>query len=134
MKIGELSKRSGCSVQTIRYYEKEGLLASKSRSEGNFRLYDQVAESQLMFVKRCRNFGLSLKEIKELLMLSQQPKSRCDQVNEMIDAHIKQVDERIEELTSLAEHLGQLRENCSEERTVEKCGIIKNLSYDGIPN
>lgn len=55
MKIGELSKVTGCSVQTIRHYEKEHLIASAERSEGNFRLYDEAAVEQLLFIKQCRS-------------------------------------------------------------------------------
>ena len=57
IKIGELSKVTGCSVQTIRHYEKEQLIASAERSEGNFRLYDEVAVEQLLFIKHCRSLA-----------------------------------------------------------------------------
>ena len=67
MKIGELAKLTGCSVQTIRYYEKEHLLESKNRSEGNFRLYDSSAVEQLMFIKHCRSLDLALYEVRELI-------------------------------------------------------------------
>lgn len=73
IKIGELSKVTGCSVQTIRHYEKEQLIASAERSEGNFRLYDEVAVEQLLFIKHCRSLDLSLPEIRQLLGLSRSP-------------------------------------------------------------
>lgn len=63
MKIGQLSKVSGCSIQTIRYYEKEGLLNLPSRSEGNFRLYDDRALKELEFVKHCRSLDIPLADI-----------------------------------------------------------------------
>lgn len=127
MKIGELAKRSECSIQAIRHYEKEGLLQSSSRSEGNFRLYDDAAVERLMFIRRCRSLDLSLHEVKHLLSLSQAPTGTCREVNEMVDEHIKQVEDRIAELQSLQRQLQDLRSNCSENRTVEDCGIIKNL-------
>ena len=71
MKIGELAKLTGCSVQTIRYYEKEKLLKSKTRSEGNFRLYDASAVEQLMFIKHCRSLDLALSEVRQLIELNQ---------------------------------------------------------------
>ncbi len=132
MKIGELAKRSGCSVQTIRHYEREGLLSSTARSEGNFRLYDQYAEERLMFIKRCRNLDLSLPEVKHLLALSQARGSACSEVNNMVEQHIQQVEERISELQSLRFQLHELRENCSENRTVEECGIIRNLAQQRV--
>ncbi len=127
LKIGELAKRSGCSIQTIRYYEREGLLSSSARSDGNFRLYDHQAEERLMFIKRCRSLDLSLPEVRHLLTLSQAPGSTCGEVNEMVDQHIQQVEERIDELQSLHRQLHDLRNNCSENRTVEDCGIIRSL-------
>lgn len=127
MKIGELAKRSRCSVQTIRYYEKEGLLSSASRSEGNFRLYNEQAEERLMFIKRCRGLDLSLAEVKQLLLLSSSEESACDEVNQLVDRHISQVEERIEELQGLYDQLKGLRGNCTENLTVKQCGIINDL-------
>lgn len=128
MKIGELAKRTDCSVQTIRHYEKEQLIASVERSEGNFRLYDEAAVEQLLFIKHCRSLDLSLPEIRQLMGLSRSPSAQCDDVNRMIDAHIDQVEARIQELTKLNEQLRMLRRSCSNRRTVEQCGILRNLS------
>lgn len=128
MKIGELAKLTGCSVQTIRYYEKESLLASRKRSEGNFRLYDQSAVDQLMFIKHCRSLDLALSEIRQLIKLNQSPGTVCDDVNNMIDSHIDQVEQRMTELRELRQHLISLRGSCPDNRTVEKCGILRNLS------
>ena len=107
MKIGELSKVTGCSVQTIRHYEKEHLIASAERSEGNFRLYDEAAVEQLLFIKHCRSLDLSLPEIRQLLALNRSPGAQCDDVNRMMDRHIEQVEARIQELTKLNEQLGR---------------------------
>ncbi len=128
VKIGELAKLTGCSVQTIRYYEKEALLASTQRSEGNFRLYDKTAIKQLMFIKHCRSLDLSLSEIRQLLTLSDSPETQCNEINRMIDIHILQVKERIQELTQLQHQLKALRNSCSSDRTIEQCGILQNLS------
>ncbi len=128
MKIGELAKLSGCSVQTIRYYEKKGLLASSQRSEGNFRLYNAVAADQLMFIKQCRSLDLALSEIRQLLELNRSPDTQCNDVNRMIESHIVQVDQRIEELQKLHHQLTLLRTSCSSDRTIETCGILQNLS------
>ncbi|WP_018416577.1 Cd(II)/Pb(II)-responsive transcriptional regulator [Teredinibacter turnerae] len=127
MKIGELAKRSGCSIQTIRYYEKEGLVTSAARSEGNFRLYDQQVLERLTFVKHCRSLDLSLAEIRQLQALIHSPNEQCNDVNRMIDSHIVQVEERIQELTKLCSQLKALRGQCSDEKTVEQCGILRGL-------
>lgn len=128
MKIGELAKVTDCSVQAIRHYEKEGLLVAGQRSEGNFRLYDEAAIEQLLFIKRCRRLDLSISEIRKLLNLRYLGGERCEDANRVIDAHIQQVEVRIQELTGLLQQLKALRSSCSDNRTVEQCGILKKLS------
>lgn len=132
MKIGELAKLTGCSVQTIRYYEAEKLLPSTRRSEGNFRLYDAASAEQLVFIRLCRGLDLSLSEIRQLLILKRSPNAQCDDVNRMIEVHIQQVESRIRELTQLNEMLKALRGRCSDQRTVEQCGILQTLSSNQI--
>ena len=132
MKIGELAKLTGCSVQTIRYYEAEKLLPSTRRSEGNFRLYDGASAEQLVFIKLCRGLDLSLSEIRQLLILKRSPNAQCDEVNRMIEVHIQQVESRIRELTQLNEMLKALRGRCSDQRTIEQCGILQTLSSNQI--
>ena len=128
MKIGEIANLTGCSVQTIRFYEKEGLLESQRRSDGNFRLYDETAVEQLNFIRHCRSLDLSLPEIRQLIDLRGSPEARCDEVNQMIDRHIDQVEERIKELDGLMRQLVELRSHCASDRTVEQCGILNDLS------
>ncbi len=128
MKIGELSKITGCSIQTIRYYEKEDLLPCAMRSEGNFRLYNKEVLKQLLFIKHCRNLDISLPEIKQLIDLKQKPKSDCSDINEMINQHIKQVDARIEELNELKSNLLSLYQKCSTGNVIQDCGILKGLN------
>jgi Cd(II)/Pb(II)-responsive transcriptional regulator len=134
VQIGELAKLTGCSVQTIRYYEKQNLLESTARSEGNFRLYDASAVEQLMFIKHCRSLDLALSEVRQLIELNQSPDMHCDDVNSMIDNHIEQVEQRMTELERLRQHLTSLRDSCSTNRTVEECGILKNLSAKQLEN
>ncbi len=128
MKIGKLATLCGCSVQAIRHYEKEGLLVSSGRSEGNFRLYDESAIDQLMFIKHCRTLDLSLVEIRQLVELNRSPGKECDSVNQMIDRHIEQVERRTRELKKLQRQLKILRDSCSSSRTIGQCGILQNLS------
>jgi Cd(II)/Pb(II)-responsive transcriptional regulator len=128
MKIGKLAKLTGCSVQAIRYYEKENLLRSTQRSEGNFRLYDESHVDQLSFIRLCRGLDLSLSEIRQLLSLKSSPGAQCDEVNRMMEAHIQQVETRIRELMQLNGQLKSLRRHCSDQQTVERCGILQSLS------
>lgn len=130
MKIGELAKITDCSIQTIRYYEKEQLLCSITRTEGNFRVYDKSSIKQLMFIKQCRSLDLTLAEIRQLLELNRTPNIKCKTVNMMINTHIQQVEKRIDELVNLRTQLVSLGKSCSTDRTVEQCGILQNLSDD----
>ena len=128
MKIGELAKLTACSVQTIRYYEKEGLLDSIKRSEGRYRLYDNHAIKQLIFIKHCRSLGITLSEIRQLIYLRDSPETTCNNVNALVDRHNKQVDLRIKELKELKRQLYILRRKCTIGRSVKDCGILLELS------
>lgn len=128
MKIGELAKLTACPIQTIRYYEKEGLLDSVKRSEGGYRLYDNRAIRQLMFIKHCRNLDITLSEIRLLIELRDSPETTCSNVNALIDKHSKQVDLRIKELKALKRQLETLRQTCTSGRAIKDCGILLELS------
>lgn len=127
MKIGGLSKKSGCSVQTIRYYEKEGLLSNPERSEGNFRLYSNKTLKELVFVKHCRSLDISLTDIKQLIELKNKPKESCAGINKLIEHQLDLVNQRMKELKALKTDLQQMVNSCTTEKTIEACGIIKSL-------
>ncbi|MGB1200301.1 MAG: Cd(II)/Pb(II)-responsive transcriptional regulator [Cognaticolwellia aestuarii] len=127
MKIGKLSKVSGCSIQTIRYYEKENLISNPNRSEGNFRLYDNNSLKELEFVKHCRSLDIPLSDIKRLIELKQSPEESCSSVNTLIDDQLKLVNQRIIELKSLKKELQIMASSCSSDNNIDQCGIIKSL-------
>lgn len=127
MKIGELSKTSGYSVQTIRYYEKEGLLSDPDRTEGNFRLYSNKAFKELEFVKHCRSLDIPLNDIKRLIELKNKPEESCSSVNALIDQQLELVNQRMKELKALKAELQQMASTCGSGGTIEACGIIKSL-------
>ena len=127
MKIGELAQASQCSVETIRFYEKEGLLPNPARTEGNFRIYGTAHLQRLRFVRNCRVLDMSHGEIRALLHLADQPAESCSAVNAVFDDHIAHVDERIAELASLKEQLVSLRERCQTEQATDACGILQGL-------
>ena len=127
MKIGQLAKVSGCSIQTIRYYEKEGLLNPPSRSEGNFRLYDAKALKELEFVKHCRSLDIPLSDVKTLVELKNKPEESCSTVNNLISNQLTLVNKRIKEMKALKSELQIMEKACSTDNTVEQCGIMKTL-------
>lgn len=128
VKIGELSKLTGCKTVTIRYYEKEGLLKSSERTEGNYRLYDDDDIERLRFIRHCRQHGISLAEIRDLLAFRDRPTANCDWINSLIDKHIAEVEKQIKDLEHLRWHLENLRHKCSGGKKGE-CGILENLSH-----
>jgi DNA-binding transcriptional MerR regulator len=127
MKIGQLSKVSGCSIQTIRYYEKEGLLNRPSRSEGNFRLYDEKSLKVLEFVIHCRYLDIPLSDIKTLIDLKHRPEESCSSINDLIAKQLDLVNQRIKELKALKSELQIMKKASSSDNTVERCGIMKTL-------
>jgi len=128
LRIGELAKRADCLVQTVRYYESEGLLPDPARSEGNFRLYSQVHLERLVFIRRCRAKDMALGEIRQLLSFKDNPELDCGEVNALLDAHIEQVRAKITDLRELERELAELRCSCHAERTARDCGILNTLA------
>lgn len=128
MRIGELGKKADCLVQTVRFYEAEGLLPKPARSEGNFRLYDDVHLQRLMFIRRCRAKDMTLGEIRQLLNFRDRPQLDCAEVNALIDSHIGQVRAKIKELRELERELMELRRSCNIACTSIECGILNSLA------
>ncbi|MCP8463491.1 Cd(II)/Pb(II)-responsive transcriptional regulator [Pseudomonas sp. ZM23] len=134
MKIGELAKLTGCPVETIRYYEREGLLPEPSRSEGNYRQYDAAHVERLSFIRHCRSLDMTQEEIRILLGLRDRPESDCGTANRLIDEHLHHVEVRIAELQSLSQQLRDLRARCRGEGNSEDCGILRELEQPAEPS
>jgi len=110
MRIGQLADALGCTVETIRFYEKQGLLPAPHRTDGNFRKYDEEHVQRLSFICNCRSLDLSLNEIKTLLSLENHNEQRTEEINRLLDRHIKDVAKRIHELAHLRMKLIELKE------------------------
>ena len=128
MKIGELAQLAQCTVETVRYYEKEGLLAAPARSSGNYRVYGTEHVERLRFIRNCRALDMSHGEIRALLSLSDQPAEDCGAINAVFDEHIAHVDTRIRELQDLRAQLDTLRQRCQVAHAVDDCGILQGIS------
>lgn len=128
IKIGDLAKRTGCKVVTIRYYEKEGLMSEPPRSEGNFRLYGDANVERLQFIRNCRSLDMTLEEVRTLLELRDAPVEECGEVNALIDEHIREVEVRVETLLRLKQHLVSLRKKCSGTWPTDSCPILQDLA------
>ncbi len=127
MKIGDLSTASATPVETIRFYERQGLLPAPGRTQGNFRLYEAPHLERLQFIRYCRGLDMSLDEIRVLLRFKDAPDENCGDVNALLDEHIGHVSQRIKELRALEKQLKLLRQRCGEARAADKCGILSGL-------
>ena len=110
MRIGQLADALGCTVETIRFYEKQGLLPAPHRTNGNFRKYDEEHVQRLSFICNCRSLDLSLNENKTLPSLENHNEQRTEEINRLLDRHIKDVAKRIHELAHLRMKLIELKE------------------------
>ncbi|AMM24029.1 MAG: Cd(II)/Pb(II)-responsive transcriptional regulator [Variovorax sp.] len=130
MKIGELAKATGTSVENIRFYEREALLPSPMRADNNYRSYGNEHIERLVFIRHCRSLDMALGEIRSLLRFKETPQENCEGVNELLDEHIGHVAERIRELKLLEKQLKTLRAQCAESSAAGCCGILKELSTE----
>lgn len=127
MKIGDLASQAQCSVETIRYYEKERLLPEPERNANNYRSYSLEHLQRLVLIRNCRAFDMSHEEIRSLLRLMDGAPDNCDSVNDLVDRHISHVEIRIQELKRLKEQLLDLRNKCRSQNTLDDCRILRGL-------
>lgn len=128
MHIGALARLTGTSIETIRYYEREGLLPVPARTESNYRLYGAAHAERLSFVRHCRSLDMTLDEIRVLLQFKDAPTDNCGAVNTLLDEHIGHVALRIRELRHLEKQLHTLRAQCQQAQDAAHCGILVGLS------
>lgn len=127
MKIGALAEATGTPVETIRFYEREGLLPPPARADNNYRVYLPAHVERLSFIRQCRNLDMTLDEIRTLIALRESPAPDCGEINALLDAHIGHVAQRIRELRTLEKDLEALRARCSTPHALAECGILEGL-------
>lgn len=128
MKIGDLAKLTHTTPETIRFYEKKGLLPAPHRTEGNYRHYAAQHVERLRFIRNCRSLDMNHDEIRELLALGEQPAASCQGVNNLLEEHIGHVEVRIAQLQQLKAQLSSLRQRCQSVQSVDDCGILQGIS------
>jgi DNA-binding transcriptional MerR regulator len=134
--IGAAAKQTGCSVSTIRYYEEVGLLPVAPRTEGNQRHYDAAAVRRLTFIRRCRDFGFTIEQVRELVGLVDQPSRNCVEVRDIASVHLMEVQARLAELKALEASLSQFVVSCNAACAggpAIDCTILENLAMPGGP-
>jgi len=125
--IGDLSRRTGVKVPTIRYYEQMGLMSEPERSEGNQRRYGRAERDRLSFIKHARDLGLTIDSIRELLDLSAHPDRPCEQADRIAAEQLKSVRARIEKLRRLEHELERISTHCGSGQ-VKDCYVIRALA------
>jgi len=108
MTIGQVAKLAGVGVETIRFYEREGLLNKPRRKESGYRMFENEAVNRIKFIKNVKELGFSLKEIRELLFLRVDSRSTATEVKKRVDSKIEQIDRRINDLKRVRNALAQL--------------------------
>jgi len=127
MKIGELARATATKVETVRFYEKSGLLPAPGRTAGNYRAYGAGHLARLSFIRRARDLGFSLDQVRALLNLSDDRARPCGAVDEIASAQLAAVDRKIADLTALRRELASLLDQCSR-GTIADCRIIDALA------
>jgi len=125
--IGRLSERTAVNIETIRYYERIGLLPAPPRSEGRHRLYDQSYGQRLVFIRRSRELGFSLDEVRELLGLTSGHRLTCHAVKALTEQHVADIRRKVKDLRRLERVLSDLTSRCHGSEAPD-CPIIEALS------
>lgn len=127
LKVGEVARQAGVNLQTIRYYERRGLLPSPPRTASNYRAYPRDTVRRVRFIKRAKALGFTLKEIDELLSLQVDPQTSCVSVRDAAKAKVEDIDDKLRNLRAMRKALTGLIEDCSGEGPTAQCPILKAL-------
>ena len=127
MKIGELGEKIGVDVETIRYYEREGLLPAPNRSANGYRQYGPRQVERLAFIRHCRALDMSLKDIELLLSFVESPRGDCTHIDSLVDDHLARLRARLDSMRALERQLVALRRQCKSRTPAKKCGILNEL-------
>lgn len=127
LSIGALAQATGTKVETVRYYERSGLMPAPTRTGGNYRAYKRAHLDRLSFIRRARELGFSLDEVRELLRVSDQPDAPCEEVDRIARAHLEAIERKIADLAALGAELRQLIGQC-QHGTVAECRVIEALA------
>ena len=128
--IGEVAKRAKVCIETLRYYERQGLVACPPRSMSNYRLYPAETVRRVQFIKRAQHLGFSLKDIAELLALRAKPAARCADVRERALAKINDIEEKLRALQAMKSALVKLVAACAGDSPITDCPILESLDTE----
>jgi len=128
--IGKLAKKAGIGIETVRFYERQGLVAPPPRTESNYRVYPKDEVARLRFIKRAKALGFTLNEIKALLALSHDPHATRADIKKRTLVKIEDVESKIRDLTRIKTALGHLAAECDGHGSLEGCPILAALNSE----
>ena len=128
MKIGEAAREAGVNLDTLRYYERRGLLPEPPRRPSGYRVFDDGTVRRVRFIKRAQELGFTLNEIRDLMELRLAPEASCRDVRDKAAGKIESIDAKIQQLRSMREALEGLTAACSGRGPVEECPILASLA------
>ena len=126
MRISELANATQTSVKTIRYYEQVGLIIKATRSDNGYRQYSDKDTKTLIFIRRCRALNMAISDIKQLLLLQQNPAASCEAVDSMVKKQLDDIRQQQKELALLENTLSSLAASCANQK-IEDCCILSQL-------
>jgi DNA-binding transcriptional MerR regulator len=127
LSIGELAKETGVKVVTIRYYEQIKLMPKALRTSGNYRAYKHEHRRRLQFIRRCRDLGFTLEQVRELVRLSTQETQECAGIDRITAKHLKGIEQKVADLRELAAELRRIHGRCPGNGIVANCRILEAL-------
>ena len=125
--IGKVAQKAGIGAETVRFYEKEGLIGPAARTEANYRVYESVDIARLRFIRRAKSLGFTLKEIKDLLSLRHNSGASKEDVKRQTEAKIADIEQKIRDLSSIKATLEKLDERCDGHGPANDCPILEAL-------
>ena len=131
--IGQLAKRADVGVETVRFYEREGLLEEPDRRASGYRQYDEGVVRRLQFIRRAKELGFTLKEIKELLSLKLDPSTTCADVKGRAETKIEDIESKIRTLQRMKRALVKVTKSCSGSGPTSECPILDAIETNGKP-
>ena len=127
LSIGQLAKRTDVGVETVRFYEREGLLAEPERRLSGYRQYQSDTVDRLLFIRRAKELGFTLKEIKELLSLRVDEDKTCADVRQQAEAKMADIEDRIRTLQRMKRALAKVTRQCSGSGPTSECPILESI-------
>lgn len=128
MRTGQLAARAGVNLQTVRYYERRGLLAEPPRRESGYREYGLESVQTLRFIKRAQELGFTLKEVEQLLNLASGGPEACDAAQDLANHRIADLEGRIADLQAMRDSLARLAQTCARPHGERDCPLLQSLT------